>query len=606
MAATWCPFTGLAANFELVRDGQAACTIVLAEHPSRAARLAALELQTHVLKMTGVELPVRADTEGSAGNRVLVGESAATRTLGFEGSQFAPQEYLIGFRPATLVLIGRDWADTEANRREPGRTIQDQRLADLRHKVDYGKAVGLPERGPKELELPGVFDDQGTCYATYDFLERFCGVRWYGPTDLTSVVPQRKDLVVTGEEVRRAPALKHRNALVSASWPFLRGQWGAFTDQQVFLLWRRLRLGGEKWAGNHTIHRRTIETVLKDPEYQAQGPAKGWNLCYSHPKLVQELARMARDYFDGKGELPEGFKALGDYFAIVPEDVAKYCDCPRCRELLDRGRDMKTRYFSSGEISEYWFSFVNAVAREVRTTHPDKYIATLAYWNYAFPPRSFELEPNVSVAPCLHTCAYAIDEGVRENDMQFYRAWLTKTKAPMFLWNYYHHPMEPALIDKWKCFPNVMVTETARAARMFIRDGVRGIFECGEQDQLEQYVLVKVWDDPSLDTEAVLNEFFELYFGKAAEPMSAFYRGLERIACDRSLYPPKQPRQDRTIAWRNLGTPERMRELGAQMAEAERRAASPVERQRVELWRKALWQWMVDGRAQFAPDEKGF
>ena len=220
--------TGPGERFDLVRDGKPACAIVIAERPSPAARLAALELQSHVLKITGVELPLRHDAEPTPGARILVGESAATRALGLRGTDFAPQEYLIGFRTNALVLIGRDWADTEANRREPGRTINDQRLADLRHKIDYWKAVGLPDRGSLELELPGVFDDQGTCYATYDFLERFCGVRWYGPTDLTSVIPKRGDLSVQGEDIRRAPALKHRNALSTASWPFLRGQWGDF------------------------------------------------------------------------------------------------------------------------------------------------------------------------------------------------------------------------------------------------------------------------------------------------------------------------------------------------------------------------------------------
>jgi hypothetical protein len=586
-------------RFDIVRDGRPACAIVIAEQPSRAAHLAALELQSHVVKITGVELPLRHDVEPTPGARILVGESAATRGLGLRGTDFAPQEYLIGFRSNALVLIGRDWADTEANRREMGRTINDQRLADLRHKIDYWKAVGLPDRGPLELELPGVFDDQGTCYATYDFLERCCGLRWYGPTDLTSVIPKRGDLSAHGKDIRRAPALKHRNALSVASWPFLRGQWGAFTDAQVFLHWRRLRLGGEKWAANHTIHRRTIQTVLNDPDYQAQGPAKGLNLCYTHPKLVQALAQKARDFFDGKGQLPEGFKAMGDYFAIVPEDVAQYCACDRCRVLLDRGKDLRTGFFSSGEISDYWFSFVNAVARELRQTHPHKYIATLAYWNYAYPPRHFDLEPNVSIAPCLHTCAYAIDDAVRENDMKFYRAWLAQAKAPMFLWNYYHHPMEPALIDKWKCFPNVMVHQTARAARLFIQDGVRGIFECGEQDQLEHYVMIKLWDDPGLDTDGLLDEFFTLYFGAAARPMNQFYRSIESIACDQALYPPKLHKQNRDIAWRNLGTPDRMQNLAALMAEADTLAATESERQRVALWRNSIWKWMLDGRAEY-------
>ncbi len=586
-------------RFDIVREGKAACAIVTAAQPSPAARLAALELQTHVLKITGVELPLKKDTEAASGARILVGESAATRALGLWGTNFAPQEYLIGFRTKVLVLIGRDWEDTEANRREPGRTINDQRLPDLRQKIEYWKAVDLTNRGSLELELPGVFDDQGTCYATYDFLERFCGVRWYGPTDLTSVIPRRGDLSAQAQDIRRAPALKHRNALSTGGWPFLRGQWGAFTDAQAYLHWRRLRLGGEKWAANHTIHRRTIETLLNDPEYQAEGPAKGLNLCYTNPKLVKALAQMARDYFDGKAELPEGFKALGDYFAIVPEDVAKYCNCPRCRALLDRGEDRGTRYFSSGEISDYWFSFVNAVAREVRQTHPQKYIATLAYWNYAYPPRDFDLEPNVSIAPCLHTCAYAIDGGVRENDMKFYRAWLEKTKAPLFLWNYYHHPMEPALIDKWKCFPNVMAHQTARSMRMFIKDGVRGIFECGEQDQVEHYLMIKVWDDPALDTDRLLDEFFASYFGSAGKSMNQFYRAIESIACNPDFYPPKLHKQDKNIAWKNLGTPERMKTLGALIKEAEAQAETTIQKQRVALWKNSIWKWMLDGRAEY-------
>ena len=590
-------------RFDLVRDGKPVCTIVTAEPPSPAARLAALELQSHVLKITGVELPLRHEAEPTSGLRILVGESAATRALGFRGADFAPQEYLIGFRSNALVLIGRDWADTEANRREPGRTIGDQRLADLRHKLDYWKTVGLPEHGSFPLELPGVFDDQGTCYAVYDFLERFCGVRWYGPSDLTSVIPKRSELSAQGTNIRRAPALKQRNALSSASWPFLRGQWGPFTQEQLSLYWRRLRLGGEKWAANHTIHRRTIETVLKDPDYQAQGSAKGLNLCYSNPKLVRVLAQMARDYFDGKGELPEGFKALGDYFAIVPEDVAQYCGCERCRALLDGGKDRKTGFFSSGEISDYWFSFVNAVAREVRQSHPGKYIATLGYWNYAFPPRGFDLEPNVSISPCLHTCYYPVHAEMRDNDFKFYQAWRAKSQAPMFLWVYYHHPMEAALIGKWKCFPHVMVHETAEAMRMFIRDGVRGIFECGEQDQVEQYVMAKVWDDPSLDLDGLLAEFFRLYFGAAGEPMQRFYLRLEQIACDPASYPPPYHRRDgidwKKAAWERLGTPERMQELGDLIAQAEKRAATETERQRVALWRNSIWKWALEGRADY-------
>lgn len=595
-------------SFTLALEGRPACTIVISARPQPAARLAALELQYHVMKIAGAELPIRSDNEPTAGPRVLVGESTATRELGFKGFDFAPQEYLIAVRPQTLVLIGRDWEDTEANRKVEGRPMAwGETLQALRHKVDYWKAVGRPDRSVGEMELPGIHDDQGTCLATYDFLERFCGVRWYGPSDISIVIPSRKTLTVSGSDVRRSPALKHRIASMG-NWPFMRGPCGDYSREQVYLWARRMRQGGERWAGNHTFHRQTIKTVFTDPDYQCKNPkGRGSQLCYTNRKLVSQVAQMARDYFDGKSTPPVGWKALGDYFAIVPDDNVNLCSCGECRALLDKRETWRTGHFSSGEMSDYWFSFVNAVAREVRKTHPNKYIATLAYWSYAVPP-SFDVESNVSVAPCLHTCMYAIHAGIRENDMRLYGEWLKRAKGPMFLWVYYHHPMEPALIDKWKCFPNVMVHETARVMRMFIRDGVRGIFECGEQDQLEQYVMVKVWDDPSVNVDDLISEFFRLYFGPAGDPMKRFYVRLEEIACDPANYPHPYYSGScidwRGVAWTRLGTPERMKELGSLIAQADKLAGTETEKQRVALWRKAIWEWMCQGREEYLGTKK--
>ena len=466
-------------GIDLVEEGKAACVIVIAEKPGPSARLAALEIRSHILKVSGAELPIRSEKEAAEGCRILVGESSATRRLGFRSADFKPQEYLIAFRPDTIILIGRDWEDTEASRKVEGRSTSGETLQALRHKLDYGKTIGRPERSAGEIELPGIYDDQGTCLAAYDFLERFCGVRWYGPSDLNIVIPSRPTLTVTGNDVRRSPALKHRSALPGGNWPFLRQQWGEFTRDQVHLYWRRIRQGGERWAANHTFHRETIKAAFNDPAYQCQNPrGLGSQLCYTNPKLINQVAQLARDYFDGKPGLPAGWKASGDYFAIVPDDNMNLCVCQACQALLKNGAGRKTGQFSSGEMSDYWFTFVNAVAREVRKTHPDKFIATLAYWAYSVPP-SFDLELNISVAPCLQTCYFPVQSEIREHELKLYQEWRTKSRSPMYLWVYYHHPMEPALIDRWKCFPHVTVHETARRMQSFIRDGVRGIFEIG-------------------------------------------------------------------------------------------------------------------------------
>ncbi len=158
----------------------------------------------------------------------------------------------------------------------------------------------------------------------YHFLEQFCGVRWYGPNSISIIIPTQSTLVVKGTEIRRSPALKYRDALWSGFWPFMQKQWGTVSHPEVFLFWRRLKLGGEKWAGNHTFHKQTIQTVFTDSEYQAKGSGAGTQLCYTHPKLVQQVSQMADDFFNGVKNAPEGWKAVGNYFAIVPDDNLKY------------------------------------------------------------------------------------------------------------------------------------------------------------------------------------------------------------------------------------------------------------------------------------------
>ncbi len=50
------------------------------------------------------------------------------------------------------------------------------------------------------------------------------------------------------------------------------------------------------------------------------------------------------------------------------------------------------------------------------------------------------------------TCAFPVNALAESNDMKIYREWTKKTSAPMFMWIYFHQPMEPALIQGWKCF----------------------------------------------------------------------------------------------------------------------------------------------------------
>jgi hypothetical protein len=112
------------APITLVTDGKPNSTIVVAKNSTPSADLAALELQYHVKKITGAVLPVKTDGEEVTGIRILVGESRYTRKLGISVKDFNPQEYLIQFQPDTIIMMGRDWQDTEENQKELGHRTQ--------------------------------------------------------------------------------------------------------------------------------------------------------------------------------------------------------------------------------------------------------------------------------------------------------------------------------------------------------------------------------------------------------------------------------------------------------------------------------------------------
>ena len=86
-----------------------------------------------------------------------------------------------------------------------------------------------PSRCPAGGSDPGVFDklvldqkwlpdpdcghDTGSCSAVYHFLEKVCGVRWYGPTEVCTVCPQKPTLAVQVDTVRRVPSFVWRNVI---------------------------------------------------------------------------------------------------------------------------------------------------------------------------------------------------------------------------------------------------------------------------------------------------------------------------------------------------------------------------------------------------------
>jgi hypothetical protein len=610
-----------AAPFELVRGGASTATIVLAEHPTRSASMAAAELQYHIRRITKATLPIVDDRQTIAGNRVLVGESRATLSFGLNNDDFGHQEYLIRSLPNALILMGRDRDD--------------------RGKFDYDDAETFPNQ----------FDEQGTCYAVYDFLERCAQVRWYLPTELGLCCPAVKTLQVSGVEVRRSPAMKYRDAGFSyCSFPAdlcgdtvngpNRPPEMSLREHRIFAM--RHRLGGMPYVATHSLEG-YYDRFWKDaeaepsaafeafhPEYFAQGyPGKPPQMCYTNPGLIEQVVQDARNYFDGRGGKSHP-SAAGDFFSVVPMDNSQFCKCQNCRERLKGAAKRGDGQFSNDLASDYLFAFVNEVARKVRKSHPRKYISTLAYNCFAYPPSAFTLECNVSVQPCL-IARNIFSPEIQRNDRAILDAWAAESaERPRMLWLYYCFPSMvaayPSLLSsgdepQFRCFPGFFAHAIVKQMGDYRKAGIRGIFyepaymahmqRSALMDQLEFYVTWKLADDPDRDGHALIEEFFDRYYGSAATPMKAFYELVEQTYADPANYPPTfkiaaklhdgeivlANHQTEEAAWRHLGTEARMARLGRLMDEARTAARTEQEKQRVCLFDRGIWQYMQAGRS---------
>jgi len=459
--------------------------------------------------------------------------------------------------------------------------------------------------------LPEPFEEKGTLSATYDFLERYCGVRWYVPGELGTAYPSERTLTVERKDLRRSPAMIHR--WITPTALFVPTPQEPVPANEVALWKLRMRIGGQPFWVCHSFEG-YYDRFLKDhPDWFAQGyEGRPPQMCFTSPGFIAQVVQDAKDYFDGKGAQP-GAAAMGDVFGLVPMDNMSWCKCPNCQaELNEREKD--NPQFSNGKASDYIWNFVNKVAREVGRTHPDKWIGALAYSDYAYYPTHVALEPNVLVQMCLHTRNWWVPS-MERNDTRILNQWVERGggRRPLYLWLYYCFPALNAKYENYNGFPSYFAHTAVRQMRMYREAGIRGIFieHSSEFDQThlmdvpDLYVTLRLADDPSLDGDRLIREFFTRFYGAAGGPMRELYGAIERAYSSPSSYPeevrttPAHTHQNEKLAWGSAGNPERMEAFGRLMERAKAAARTEVERRRVALFERGMWEYMVAGAKQY-------
>ena len=511
----------------LFENGQAKSSIVVSDDAPAPVRRAASELALWLGKASGLEFPITAEPIDGL-TPIYLGDSDFAWRNGFDRETLKPDGYLLKSTEDFLLIAGRDHV---------GKPLQG-----LIHPQFF------PQTWNGELEL-SAFGEMGTLNGVERFLEEFAGVRWYMTGDLGTVVPPLERLEIPALEKTNAPEFEYRYAWL-CDFP---------ASAQDVLWYRRVGFGAP--APVSISHNYWVMQKHKDdhPEYFALIDGKrdfdhlsviggGGGYCLSNPGLQQAWIDFICDFFEAHPEYT--------LYPLCPNDgLVKICECPDCQALYS------PELGTNGKFSNYIWNFTDKVARGVAERCPGKQVGTFAYERYrAVPTKPAELAPNVAVMICVARQTLANEKSKAEVEDTL-RKWTERAKN-VYLWTY-------PIFDYWmpwrgtpRFYPHLLQENFRLLHRLgaFHGEFLESESGSGSADpvpndrigfpglaHLTAYITVKLLWDSQTDVDALLEEYYRLFYGAGADAMRQFWQKAEEIFLTRAGDHPVKVFKDKDI-----------------------------------------------------------
>lgn len=363
----------------------------------------------------------------------------------------------------------------------------------------------------------------GVLYGVYEYLEKYCGMRWY--TRWHEKVPVLKTLPVPkGLDDRQKPAFAMRTAL----WydACLDGDFAARNKMNGDEMNPAARHGGNRYRFGKGLGKcHTWPTLLPPekyfaghPEYFArwEGERTMSEICLSNPEVLaivtsNVLARIRED-------------PSAKYYGVSQNDTEVHCTCDKCAAINAYEES------DAGTV----IRFVNAIAETVEKEFPAAVIETLAYRYSSKPPKHVRVRKNVMPCFCTFKCEFSKPLGTSPypanraiaRDLSGWK----KMCHTLYVWDYttdFRNYLFP--------FPNVFVMR--ENCRFFRDNGVVCLYEQGGCQgrhasfaELKAWLLAKWLWNPDLPAAPLIDDFMKGYYGKAAPYVREYFEALEALA----------------------------------------------------------------------------
>jgi len=470
----------VADEFVVFERGDAKARIVIPSNATPAEKDAAEELARFLQKSSGAKFEIIA--EGNSDTGIFIGRTQRARMCGLTERDLGDEGYVIRVNPLErrAAIVGGS--------------------------------------------------DMATKFGVYDFLYRFVGVRWFLPTELFEIVPRRERLTLPECDITEKPALSPRSYshIRSAPSPCYPGNRDPQFGSERWGLRNRISADGRGQPRyfSHNLYRIINPRIYgkTHPEYFPLRDGvrfvpeslryQNWQPCTTNPDVIRIAIEHGRKFFR---ENPEHWK----WFSLGINDGNGWCECKNCTALDVPGRTFRRRKFIA---SDRYYHFVSIVARKLLQEFPDRKIGVIAYASVEPRPLKIDkLPPNVCVY-ITHDSSQYHDPEYLKQDLEFDQIWKALSNNNLYRYDYYGLTW---FLPRY--FPHLIAEDMRRMKKM----GVRGIFaeECPAWQTVGPmlYVAARLMWNPEEDVDELLDEFFDMCFGAAAQPMKKYWTRLEKI-----------------------------------------------------------------------------
>ncbi len=464
----------------LVLNAKSKVSIALPQNASLPEQTAAQELKDYLTRATGGEFSIVSEGGKAAVPAIYVGSTAFAKAAGLDGSTLESEAWRIRTQNGNLILVG-------------GGT-------------------------------------RGTLYATYHFLEDVVGVRWWNPWEET--VPKLGVLPIQAMDVRGKPSFSYRDIYMQYRH-----------DKGRFASHNRLNGGGDlqiatEFGGSRNYgppdHVHTFYKILDPEKYFGDHPdwflvpgggaptSSNSQLAMSNPGMRAEFLKLLRENIrKSRQDAKERNVTVPDVFSVSQEDSMVGFAGPKDAAIVAE---------NGGAESAILLDFINYLADGIKDEFPGVNIDTLAYFSGEKAPTKIRPRDNVVIRLTDTTSNLLLPITDPRNHVFHDNivAWGKLTKN-LRVWDY-------AITFSYIGLPMPTESTYPTDLQFWKANNVDGIFVEHEYPILADRRDFKIWlqsklfENPNLNTDALVREFTDGFYGAAGKDVRAYFTALDAEA----------------------------------------------------------------------------